>query len=69
VLALVSEIERQLGRAEGIATHGVQPLLRKQNRVRTIRGSVAIEGNTLSEQQITAILSGRRVIGSRREIL
>lgn len=69
MLALVSEIEREVGRAEGIAADGVQPLLRKQNRVRTIRGSVAIEGNTLSEEQITAVLSGKRVVGSRREIL
>ncbi len=42
--------------------------LRKVNHVRTIRGTTAIEGNTLTERQITAILAGRRVAGSPREI-
>ncbi len=42
--------------------------LRKLNHVRTIRGTTAIEGNTLTEEQITALLAGKRVIGSKREI-
>jgi len=42
--------------------------LRKINHIRTIRGTTAIEGNTLTEEQITAILSGKKVVGSRREI-
>ncbi|ORJ61634.1 Fic family protein [Geothermobacter hydrogeniphilus] len=42
--------------------------LRRANRVRTIYGSLAIEGNTLSEAQITAILEGRRVIAPPREV-
>lgn len=42
--------------------------LRKINHIRTIRGTTAIEGNTLTEEQITAILAGKRVAGSSREI-
>ena len=42
--------------------------LRKINHIRTIRGTTAIEGNTLTEEQITAILAGKRVVGSKREI-
>jgi Fic family protein len=42
--------------------------LRKINHIRTIHGTTAIEGNTLTEEQITAILAGKRVAGSRREI-
>ena len=42
--------------------------LRKINHIRTIRGTTAIEGNTLTEEEITAILAGKRVAGSRREI-
>jgi Fic family protein len=42
--------------------------LRHINRIRTIRGSLAIEGNTLSEAQITAILEGKRVIAPPREV-
>lgn len=42
--------------------------LRKANHIRTIRGTTAIEGNTLSEEQITAILAGKRVVAPTREI-
>ncbi|MBW1735506.1 MAG: Fic family protein, partial [Deltaproteobacteria bacterium] len=44
------------------------PRLRRINRIRTIRGSLAIEGNTLSEEQITAIMDGKRVVAPPREI-
>lgn len=36
--------------------------LQQANRIRTIQGSLAIEGNSLSEEQITAILEGKRVL-------
>jgi len=42
--------------------------LRKLNHIRTLRGTTAIEGNTLTEEEITAILAGKRVAGSKREI-
>jgi Fic family protein len=42
--------------------------LQRINRIRIIRGSLAIEGNTLSEAQITAILDGKRGIAAPREI-
>jgi Fic family protein len=40
--------------------------LRKQNRIKTIAGTLAIEGNQLSEEQITAIIEGQRVLGNAR---
>lgn len=58
-----------LGRYEGIASPSPRLELRKQNHVRTLQGSLAIEGNTLSEEQVTAILEGRRVVGPKREII
>jgi Fic family protein len=63
------EILRFVGRHEGLASPRPEPRLRRQNRVRTIHGSLAIEGNTLSIAQITAILDGRRVAGPRRDIV
>ncbi|MGL4207930.1 MAG: Fic family protein, partial [Candidatus Adiutrix sp.] len=42
--------------------------LRRINHIRTIQGTLAIEGNTLSEEQITAILDGKLVIAPLREI-
>jgi len=43
-------------------------LLRKINRIKTIQGSLAIEGNTLSESMITEILEGKHVVAPLREI-
>ena len=42
--------------------------LRKVNRMRTVQGSLAIEGNTLSVEQITAIMDGKRVLAPVREV-
>ena len=45
------------------------PTLRKQNQIKTIHSSLSIEGNTLSESQITAILENKRVIGPEKDIV
>ncbi len=42
--------------------------LRRINRIRTVTGSLAIEGNTLSEEQITALLNGKTVLAPPREL-
>ncbi|CAG0936820.1 hypothetical protein TFLX_05713 [Thermoflexales bacterium] len=69
IVNLVAWISEAIGRLT-IQSDAVKALrLRRINRIRTIRGSLAIEGNTLSEEQITAILDGRRVIAPPREIL
>ena len=44
------------------------PKLRKENFVKTITGTLEIEGNTLGVEKITAIMDGKRVLGSAREI-
>ena len=72
IVALVGELERLLGRVEAWDGATPEPRLRKQSRVRTVRGSVGIEGNELSEAQVTAVLDGKRVVGSPvaiREVL
>lgn len=68
ILRFVGEIERLIGRIEGFEQPKPQPHLRKANRVRTIQGSLAIEGNTLDLDQVTALLEGKRVIGRKEEI-
>lgn len=67
-LAEIAEIAQALGRMEASADQARALRLRRINRVRTIQGSLAIEGNTLSEEQITAILDGKRVIAPPREV-
>lgn len=44
------------------------PFLRRENRIKTIQASLAIEQNTLSLQQVTAVLDGKRVLGLPKEI-
>ncbi|MBQ8571716.1 MAG: Fic family protein [Kiritimatiellae bacterium] len=53
----------------GLSNIDIQDLhLRKTNLIKTIQGSTAIEGNTLTEEQITAILDGKKVIAPKKEI-
>jgi translation elongation factor EF-4 len=56
-----------VGRLDASALNS-SPQLRKQNRIKTITGTLAIEGNTLTEEQITAIVEGKPVLGSVREL-
>ena len=44
------------------------PQLRRNNRIRTIQASLAIENNTLSIEQVTDVLDGKAVVGLPREI-
>ena len=64
----IGRIERFIGRIEGLDHPKPQPHLRKSNRVRTVQGSLAIEGNTLGLDQVTALLEGKQVIGQHEEI-
>jgi Fic family protein len=42
--------------------------LRKENKIKTIHHSLAIEGNTLTQEQVTALLEKKRVIGPKKQI-
>jgi len=67
-MRLIMEIAAALERYK-IVMEGPDGIrLRKLNHIRTIRGTTAIEGNTLTEEQITAVLSGKRIVASKREI-
>jgi Fic family protein len=66
IVNLVAEIAEALTRLSFVREEDLR--LRRINRIATIHGSLAIEGNTLSVEQITAILDNKPVIGSPREI-
>ena len=68
IVRLVAEICEASGRLSATTDSTKALKLRRINRIRTIKGSLAIEGNTLSEAQITAILDGKQVIAPPREI-
>ena len=67
ITRLVAEVAESLGRLDAGAGARA-PLLSRENRIRTVHASLAIENNTLSLEQMTAILDGKRVIGAPREI-
>ena len=62
IINQISSIAEQIGRLDSRDLSAF-PQLRKQNRIRTIQRTLAIEGNTLSLEQVTAILEGKRVLG------
>ena len=64
----VEKIGERLGWLKADTTRTAVPKLRRGNRIKTIQASLEIEGNTLNVQQVTSILSGRRVLGQPREI-
>ena len=68
ILNRVAAISETIGRLTVLTDQARAFRLRRINRIRTIHGSLAIEGNTLSEAQITAILEGKRVIAPPREV-
>ena len=68
IVSLVARIAEAVGQLSVRLETARDLRLRRINRIRTIHGSLAIEGNTLSEKQITAILDGKMVIAPPREI-
>ncbi len=68
ILNLVATISEIVGRLAVVSDKKTNLRLRRINRIRTIHATLAIEGNTLTESQITAILENKPVIGSPREI-
>jgi len=69
VLDSIGEIMRLVGQYEGISEPAPQPTLRRQNQIRTVVGSLGIEGNTLTIDQVTALLGDKRVAKTTREIV
>jgi Fic family protein len=69
ILKLVAQISEKISDIKHIEKEFIAPKLRKKNRVKSITGSLQIEGNTFSEEQVTAMIDGRKVLGSYREIL
>lgn len=65
---LIAEIAAQIERYAIRMEQGDALLLWKINRIKTIQGSLAIEGNTLTESQITDIINGKHIVAPIREI-
>ena len=61
----IAELVGQVSATQGLSTN---PTLRRSNRIRTIYSSLAIEQNTLSLEQVTAVLNGKRVLAPPKDI-
>ena len=68
ILDEIAEIAELVGRVDAASNQAMNPMLRRSNRIRTIHGSLAIEQNTLSLDQVTAVLNGKRVIAPPKDI-
>lgn len=68
IINLIADISAQIERFAIRMEQEDGLLLRKINRIKTIQGSLAIEGNSLGTDQITAIIEGKNVLGTMREI-
>ena len=62
----VAEIAELVGKLSAVSSLSANPTLRRGNRIRTIHGSLAIEQNTLSLEQVTAVLNGKHVLAPPR---
>jgi Fic family protein len=68
ILHSIEQIGEALGRLRLSSDNVSLPVLRRGNRIKTIQASLAIEGNTLSLEQVTAVIVGKSVLAPPREI-
>lgn len=69
ILKLVNNISEKIGEINVTNLNVPSPILRKENRIKTIQSSLAIEGNTLTTDQITAVLNGKKILAPNKDIL
>ncbi len=69
IMNLVVAISQKLGEINASYLYKPKAELRKRNRIKTIQSSLEIEGNTLTEEQITALLEHKRVMAPQKDIL
>ena len=68
IIELISNISEKIGEINSLQDSPYHVQLRKENRIKTIHSSLAIENNSLSLKQITAIIDGKKVLGNPNEI-
>lgn len=68
IIDYVAEIAELVGKLNSTNPFSANPTLRRSNRIRTIHGSLAIEQNTLSLEQVTAVLGGKHVLAPPKDI-
>ncbi|MCE9538194.1 MAG: Fic family protein [Bacteroidetes bacterium] len=69
ILKSIASISEKIGIVNANYLSKPSPQLGKQNRIKTIHSSLQIEGNSLTEEQITALIEDKRVVGPQKDIL
>ncbi len=69
ILKRINAIAEKIGEVNATYLSRQSPQLRKQNRIKTIQSSLQIEGNTLTVEQITALIENKRIIGPEKDVL
>ncbi|MCK8060267.1 MULTISPECIES: Fic family protein [unclassified Fusibacter] len=68
IINLIADIMEVVTKLTLTEVEGINPRLRRDNRIRTIHASLAIENNSLSLDQVTSIINGKRIIGPGQDI-
>ena len=68
IMSLAMEIGESIGTIMVDSTMSPDPKLRRESRVRSIYSSLAIEQTTLSLDQVTAVIDGKRILGPPKDI-
>jgi len=68
ILKAICSISEKIGEVNANYLSKQSPQQRKQNRIKTIHSSLQIEGNTLTKEQITALIEKKRVIGPAKDV-
>jgi len=68
IVNLIAKITEEITKLEYSKEKFITPKLRKVSRIKTLSGTLEIEGNYLGEEKITAILEGKRVLGAYQEV-
>ncbi len=68
MINLVAEISELVGHLSASYHLSTNPTLRRRNRIRSIYSSLAIEQNTMTLEQVTAVLNGKRVLAPPKDI-
>ncbi len=68
IIDYISRIMEKIGKLDNYTNFNKKPLLRKNNKIRSIHSSLAIEANSLSLKQVQDVIDGKLVIGKQKEI-
>lgn len=68
MLGLTAAIAEKVGKLTGLRSYETRPYLRRNNRIRSVHSSLAIEANSLSLDEVRSVINGQPVVGPEKEI-